>query len=108
MRSALARSDSGRGVFWVALEVDGERITSTELAGKASSAGVRGARGLVAFVIWRRRRAFQSRSSDRADLPLELVELHFCRTGWRAVVLLEQLYRRDDPATRRAVCPPRG
>ena len=78
------------GAFFVALEVDGERITSTELAQRLERWGARG-KGLVAFVIGGAE-GIPKTLSARADLKLSLSSFTLPHRLAR-VVLFEQLYR---------------
>lgn len=78
------------GAFLVALEVDGERITSTELAHRLERWGARG-KGLVAFVIGGAE-GIPKALSARADLKLSLSSFTLPHRLAR-VVLFEQLYR---------------
>jgi 23S rRNA (pseudouridine1915-N3)-methyltransferase len=76
--------------FVVALEVDGERMTSSELAVRLERWGSRG-KGLVAFVIGGAE-GISKALSDRADLKLSLSTFTLPHRLAR-VVLIEQLYR---------------
>jgi 23S rRNA (pseudouridine1915-N3)-methyltransferase len=87
--SALAKSIP-EGAYLVALEVDGERITSSELALRLERWGARG-KGLVAFVIGGAE-GIPKALSARADLRLSLSSFTLPHRLAR-VVLLEQLYR---------------
>jgi len=78
------------GAFLVALEVDGERITSTELAQRLERWGARG-KGLVAFLIGGAE-GIPRALSARADLKLSLSSFTLPHRLAR-VVLFEQLYR---------------
>lgn len=78
------------GAFVVALEVDGERLTSTELARRVERWGAQG-KGLVAFVIGGAE-GIPSALSARADVRLSLSSFTFPHRLAR-VMLLEQLYR---------------
>ena len=78
------------GAFVVALEVDGERITSSELSLRLERWGARG-KGLVAFVIGGAEGIPQALSA-RADLRLSLSTFTLPHRLAR-VVLFEQLYR---------------
>lgn len=78
------------GAYLVALEVDGERITSSELAQRLERWGARG-KGLVAFVIGGAE-GIPKALSDRADLRLSLSSFTLPHRLAR-VVLFEQLYR---------------
>jgi 23S rRNA (pseudouridine1915-N3)-methyltransferase len=78
------------GAYLVALEVDGERITSSELALRLERWGARG-KGLVAFVIGGAE-GIPKPLSDRADLRLSLSSFTLPHRLAR-VVLFEQLYR---------------
>ncbi len=78
------------GAFLVALEVDGERITSTELAQRLERWGARG-KGLVAFVIGGAE-GIPHALSARADMKLSLSSFTLPHRLAR-VVLFEQLYR---------------
>lgn len=76
--------------FVVALEVDGERLTSSELSLRLERWGARG-KGLVAFVIGGAE-GIPSALSARADVRLSLSSFTFPHRLAR-VMLLEQLYR---------------
>jgi 23S rRNA (pseudouridine1915-N3)-methyltransferase len=78
------------GAYVVALEVDGERITSTELSVRLERWGARG-KGLVAFVIGGAE-GIPAALSARADLRLSLSTFTLPHRLAR-VVLFEQLYR---------------
>ena len=78
------------GAYLVALEVDGERITSSELAQRLERWGARG-KGLVAFVIGGAE-GIPKPLSERADLRLSLSSFTLPHRLAR-VVLFEQLYR---------------
>jgi len=78
------------GAFVVALEVDGERMTSSELAQRLERWGARG-KGLVAFVIGGAE-GIPKALSARADLRLSLSTFTLPHRLAR-VVLFEQLYR---------------
>ena len=78
------------GAFVVALEVDGERITSSELSARLERWGARG-KGLVAFVIGGAE-GIPKALSARADLRLSLSSFTLPHRLAR-VVLFEQLYR---------------
>jgi len=78
------------GAFVVALEVDGEQLTSTQLSQRVERWGARG-KGLVAFVIGGAE-GIPSALSARADARLSLSRLTFPHRLAR-VMLLEQLYR---------------
>jgi 23S rRNA (pseudouridine1915-N3)-methyltransferase len=78
------------GAFVVALEVDGERITSSELSVRLERWGARG-KGLVAFLIGGAE-GIPKALSERADLRLSLSSFTLPHRLAR-VVLLEQLYR---------------
>jgi 23S rRNA (pseudouridine1915-N3)-methyltransferase len=78
------------GAYLVALEVDGERITSSELSVRLERWGARG-KGLVAFVIGGAE-GIPKALSERADLRLSLSSLTLPHRLAR-VVLFEQLYR---------------
>jgi len=78
------------GAFVVALEVDGERITSSELSLRLERWGARG-KGLVAFVIGGAE-GIPKALSARADLRLSLSTFTLPHRLAR-VVLFEQLYR---------------
>ena len=78
------------GAFVVALEVDGERLSSTELSQRLERWGARG-KGLVAFLIGGAT-GIPSALSARADARLSLSSLTFPHRLAR-VMLLEQLYR---------------
>jgi 23S rRNA (pseudouridine1915-N3)-methyltransferase len=87
--AALANSIPAEA-FVVALEVDGERITSTELSVRLERWGARG-KGLVAFVIGGAE-GIPKTLSERADLRLSLSTFTLPHRLAR-VVLFEQLYR---------------
>ncbi len=78
------------GAFVVALEVDGERITSSDLAVRLERWGSRG-KGLVAFVIGGAEGIPKALSAS-ADLRLSLSSFTLPHRLAR-VVLFEQLYR---------------
>jgi 23S rRNA (pseudouridine1915-N3)-methyltransferase len=78
------------GAFVVAMEVNGERLTSLELSQRLERWGTRG-KGLVAFLIGGAE-GIPSALSTRADLRLSLSSLTFPHRLAR-VMLLEQLYR---------------
>jgi 23S rRNA (pseudouridine1915-N3)-methyltransferase len=78
------------GAYVVALEVDGERITSSELSMRLERWGARG-KGLVAFLIGGAE-GIPKALSDRADLRLSLSTFTLPHRLAR-VVLFEQLYR---------------
>lgn len=78
------------GAFVIALEVDGERITSSELAVRLERWGSRG-KGLVAFVIGGAE-GIPKPLSASADLRLSLSSFTLPHRLAR-VVLFEQLYR---------------
>ena len=78
------------GAFVVALEVDGEQLSSTELSLRLERWGARG-KGLVAFLIGGAE-GIPSALSARADARLSLSSLTFPHRLAR-VMLLEQLYR---------------
>jgi 23S rRNA (pseudouridine1915-N3)-methyltransferase len=78
------------GAFVVALEVDGERLTSVELSQRLERWGARG-KGLVAFLIGGAE-GIPSALSARADLRLSLSSFTFPHRLAR-VMLFEQLYR---------------
>ena len=78
------------GAFVVALEVDGERLTSSELSLRLERWGARG-KGLVAFVIGGAE-GIPEPLSNRADVRLSLSTFTFPHRLAR-VMLLEQLYR---------------
>jgi len=78
------------GAFVVALEVDGERISSSELATRLERWGARG-KGYVAFVIGGAE-GIPSALSARADVRLSLSTFTFPHRLAR-VMLFEQLYR---------------
>jgi len=78
------------GAFVVALEVDGERVTSSELSLKVERWGARG-KGLVAFLIGGAD-GIPSALSAQADVRLSLSTLTFPHRLAR-VMLFEQLYR---------------
>lgn len=87
--SALEKAVPG-GAFLVALEVHGDRISSTELATRLERWGARG-KGLIAFVIGGAE-GIPSALSTRADARLSLSSFTFPHRLAR-VMLLEQLYR---------------
>jgi 23S rRNA (pseudouridine1915-N3)-methyltransferase len=78
------------GAFVVALEVDGERLTSTELSVRLERWGARG-KGFVAFLIGGAE-GIPSALSMQADARLSLSSLTFPHRLAR-VMLFEQLYR---------------
>jgi len=78
------------GAFVVAMEVNGERLTSLELSQRLERWGARG-KGLIAFVIGGAE-GIPSSLSTRADLRLSLSSLTFPHRLAR-VLLFEQLYR---------------
>ncbi len=78
------------GAFVIALEVDGERLTSVELSQRIERWGARG-KGLVAFLIGGAE-GIPSALSARADLRLSLSSFTFPHRLAR-VMLFEQLYR---------------
>ena len=78
------------GAFVVALEVDGERVTSSELSLKVERWGARG-KGFVAFLIGGAD-GIPSALSAQADVRLSLSTLTFPHRLAR-VMLFEQLYR---------------
>jgi len=78
------------GAFVVALEVNGERISSTELSTRLERWGARG-KGLVAFVIGGAE-GIPSALSSKADVRLSLSTFTFPHRLAR-VMLFEQLYR---------------
>ena len=78
------------GAFVVALEVNGERITSSELATRLERWGARG-KGHVAFVIGGAE-GIPSALSAQADVRLSLSSFTFPHRLAR-VMLFEQLYR---------------
>jgi 23S rRNA (pseudouridine1915-N3)-methyltransferase len=78
------------GAFVVAMEVDGERLTSVELSQRVERWGARG-KGLVAFLIGGAE-GIPSALSARADLRLSLSSFTFPHRLAR-VMLFEQLYR---------------
>lgn len=78
------------GAFLVALEVNGERISSTELSARLERWGARG-KGYVAFVIGGAE-GIPSALSAKADVRLSLSSFTFPHRLAR-VMLLEQLYR---------------
>ena len=78
------------GAFVVALEVDGERISSTELSSRLERWGARG-KGHVAFVIGGAE-GIPSALSTKADVRLSLSTFTFPHRLAR-VMLFEQLYR---------------
>lgn len=78
------------GAFVVALEVFGERLSSSELSVRLERWGARG-KGLVAFLIGGAEGIPQALSS-RADVRLSLSSLTFPHRLAR-VLLFEQLYR---------------
>ena len=87
--AALARAVP-EGAFLVALEVDGQQFTSTELSQRLERWGARG-KGLVAFVIGGAE-GIPPALSARADLRMSLSKLTFPHRLAR-VMLFEQLYR---------------
>lgn len=78
------------GAFVIALEVDGERLTSVELSQRIERWGARG-KGLVAFLIGGAE-GIPSALSARADVRLSLSSFTFPHRLAR-VMLFEQLYR---------------
>ena len=78
------------GAFVVALEVDGEQLTSTELSQRVERWGARG-KGLVAFLIGGSE-GIPTALSQRADFRMSLSKLTFPHRLAR-VMLFEQLYR---------------
>jgi 23S rRNA (pseudouridine1915-N3)-methyltransferase len=78
------------GAFVVALEVTGERISSTELASRLERWGARG-KGHVAFVIGGAE-GIPAALSTKADVRLSLSTFTFPHRLAR-VMLFEQLYR---------------
>jgi 23S rRNA (pseudouridine1915-N3)-methyltransferase len=78
------------GAFVIALEVDGERLTSVELSQRIERCGARG-KGLVAFLIGGAE-GIPSALSARADVRLSLSSFTFPHRLAR-VMLFEQLYR---------------
>ena len=78
------------GAFLVALEVDGEQLTSTELSQRVERWGARG-KGLVAFLIGGSE-GIPAPLSARADFRMSLSKLTFPHRLAR-VMLFEQLYR---------------
>ncbi|HEX2672016.1 MAG TPA: 23S rRNA (pseudouridine(1915)-N(3))-methyltransferase RlmH [Polyangiaceae bacterium] len=78
------------GAFVVALEVDGERISSSELSTRLERWGARG-KGLIAFVIGGAE-GIPSALSAKADVRLSLSTFTFPHRLAR-VMLFEQLYR---------------
>jgi 23S rRNA (pseudouridine1915-N3)-methyltransferase len=78
------------GAFLVAMEVNGERLTSVELSQRLERWGARG-KGLVAFVIGGAE-GIPEALSKRADLRLSLSSFTFPHRLAR-VMLFEQLYR---------------
>ncbi|HYQ41835.1 MAG TPA: 23S rRNA (pseudouridine(1915)-N(3))-methyltransferase RlmH [Polyangiaceae bacterium] len=78
------------GAFVVALEVNGERISSTELSTRLERWGARG-KGLIAFVIGGAE-GIPSGLSAKADARLSLSTFTFPHRLAR-VMLFEQLYR---------------
>ena len=78
------------GAFVVALEVDGEQLTSSELSLRIERWGARG-KGLVAFLIGGAE-GIPGPLSARADVRLSLSRLTFPHRLAR-VMLFEQLYR---------------
>jgi 23S rRNA (pseudouridine1915-N3)-methyltransferase len=78
------------GAFVVAMEVDGERLTSVELSQRIERWGARG-KGLVAFLIGGAE-GIPGALSARADLRLSLSSFTFPHRLAR-VMLFEQLYR---------------
>jgi len=87
--NALAKAVP-EGAFVVALEVDGERISSSEFSLRLERWGARG-KGLVAFLIGGAE-GIPKALSERADLRLSLSSFTLPHRLAR-VVLLEQLYR---------------
>jgi 23S rRNA (pseudouridine1915-N3)-methyltransferase len=87
--AALSRAVPA-GAYLVALEVNGERITSSELSKRLERWGARG-KGIVAFVIGAAE-GIPVALSERADLQLSLSSFTLPHRLAR-VVLLEQLYR---------------
>jgi 23S rRNA (pseudouridine1915-N3)-methyltransferase len=87
--ASLAKS-LPEGAFVVALEVDGERISSTEFSQRLERWGARG-KGLIAFVIGGAE-GIPKTLSARADARLSLSSFTLPHRLAR-VVLLEQLYR---------------
>ncbi len=78
------------GSFVVAMEVNGERLTSVELSQRLERWGARG-KGLVAFVIGGAE-GIPEALSKRADMRLSLSSFTFPHRLAR-VMLFEQLYR---------------
>ena len=78
------------GAFVVAMEVNGERLTSVELSQRLERWGARG-KGLVAFVIGGAE-GIPEALSKRADMRLSLSTFTFPHRLAR-VMLFEQLYR---------------
>ncbi|MEO7032841.1 MAG: 23S rRNA (pseudouridine(1915)-N(3))-methyltransferase RlmH [Polyangiaceae bacterium] len=78
------------GAFVVAMEVNGERLTSVELSQRLERWGARG-KGLVAFVIGGAE-GIPEALSKRADMRLSLSSFTFPHRLAR-VMLFEQLYR---------------
>ena len=78
------------GAFVVALEVDGDRISSSELSTRLERWGARG-KGLIAFVIGGAE-GIPSALSAKADVRLSLSTFTFPHRLAR-VMLFEQLYR---------------
>jgi 23S rRNA (pseudouridine1915-N3)-methyltransferase len=87
--ASLAKSIP-EGAFLIAMEVDGERLTSVELSQRLERWGARG-KGLVAFLIGGAE-GIPSALSARADLRLSLSSFTFPHRLAR-VMLFEQLYR---------------
>ncbi|MEP7051429.1 MAG: 23S rRNA (pseudouridine(1915)-N(3))-methyltransferase RlmH [Pseudomonadota bacterium] len=78
------------GAFVVAMEVNGERLTSVELSQRLERWGARG-KGLIAFVIGGAE-GIPEALSKRADMRLSLSTFTFPHRLAR-VMLFEQLYR---------------
>lgn len=78
------------GAFVVALEVDGDRVTSSELSQRVERWGARG-KGIVAFLIGGAE-GIPADLSKRADVRLSLSSLTLPHRLAR-VILFEQLYR---------------
>ncbi|MES1172738.1 MAG: 23S rRNA (pseudouridine(1915)-N(3))-methyltransferase RlmH [Myxococcales bacterium] len=87
--AALAKAIP-EGAFVIALEVDGEQLTSTELSQRVERWGARG-KGLLAFVIGGAE-GIPPALSARADYRMSLSKLTFPHRLAR-VMLFEQLYR---------------
>ncbi|HEX3773321.1 MAG TPA: 23S rRNA (pseudouridine(1915)-N(3))-methyltransferase RlmH [Polyangiaceae bacterium] len=87
--SSLAKSVPD-AAFVVALEVDGDRLTSSEFAARLERWGSRG-KGIVAFVIGAAE-GIPKELSSRADVRLSLSSFTLPHRLAR-VVLLEQIYR---------------